>query len=113
MLKKINRISHNKDFDRVFKIGQSFYEKALGFKAAENSLNITRFGILINAKVSKKAVVRNRIKRQIREIIQAELPEIKDGYDLVVIVFPQILDKNFKEIRKFLENGFRKLNLYK
>jgi ribonuclease P protein component len=113
MLKKENRISLNKDFDRVFKTGQSFYGKVLGFKAAKNMLPDSRFGILISAKISKKAVIRNRFKRQLREIIHEELPKLKTGYDVVLIVLPLILDKNFEELKKFLIFGLEKLNLYK
>jgi len=113
VLKKINRIVKDKEFDRAFKIGQSFYDKNLGLKAVNNDLKITRLGILISTKVSKKAVVRNHFKRQIREIIRAELPKLKEGKDLVIIVFSQILDKNFEDIKKLLINGLTRLNLYK
>lgn len=112
MLKKENRIRLDKEFDRVFKAGQSFYGKEMGLKIAKNDLAVSRFGILINTKVSKKAVVRNKIKRQIRAIIEANLSRISNGYDLVIIVFPQILDKNFKEIEKILLSGFSRLKVY-
>ena len=112
MLKKINRIHLNKEFDRVFN-GQSFYGKSLGIKLAKNDLTITRFGIIVSAKVSKKAVARNRVKRQLREIVQQELPKLKNGYDAAFIVFKPILDKNFAEIKKLVEHDFKKLNLYK
>ncbi len=113
MLKQDNRISRNKDFDRVFKTGQSFYAKVLGAKAVKNDSMITRFGILVSTKVSKKAVIRNKIKRQIREISKAELNNLKKGYDVVLIVFPQILDKNFQELTEILKSSFKRLNLYK
>jgi ribonuclease P protein component len=113
MLKKSNRIRKNKEFDLVFKTGQSFYEKTLGFRIANNGLQKSRLGILISTKVSKKAVLRNHFKRQIREIFQAELPRLKTGKDLVIIVLPQILNKNFKDIEVFLRVGFKHLNLYK
>jgi len=103
----------NKEFDRAFKAGQSFYGKILGLKAVNNDLGLTRLGVLISTKVSKKAVVRNRFKRQIRDVVRAELPKIKEGKDLVIIVFPQILDKKFEDIKFFLDAAFKRLNLYK
>jgi len=113
MLKKTNRISYDKEFDRVFKSGQSFYGQVLGVRAAINERAETRAGILVSTKVSKKAVIRNRLKRQIREIFFAELPKLKSGYDLVIIVLPRILDKNFQEIETVLGAGFKALKLYK
>ncbi len=112
MLKKENRIRLDKEFDRVFKAGQSFYGKDLGFKLAKNNLEISRFGILINTKVSKKAVVRNKIKRQLRAVLEAKLDNISTGYDMVIIVFPLILDKKFKDIEKILLTGLNRLKIY-
>jgi len=113
MLEKKNRICLDKEFDRVFKTGQSFYGKVLGLKAAQNDLAESRFGLMVSLKVSKKAVVRNKIKRQLRSIIRQELPRLKNGKDVVIIVFPLILDKKIEEIRVFVKNGFERLNLYK
>lgn len=48
----------------------------------------TRIGISVSQKVSKKAVVRNRIKRQIRSIFRQLLPQLAPGWQLVVVVRP-------------------------
>jgi ribonuclease P protein component len=113
MLKKTNRITKDKEFDRAFKTGQSFYTKLFGIKAVNNDLPAVRLGVLVSTKVSKKAVIRNKLKRQIREIIQKELPNLKVGKDLVIIVFSQILDKNFLEIKEMITEGLKRLKLYK
>lgn len=113
MLAKNNRIRLDKEFDRVFKTGQSFYGKVLGLKVSPNTLGFTRFGIMVSLKVSKKAVIRNKVKRQIRSVISKELPALKTNKDVVIITFPLILDKKFKEIELVLKNGLEKLNLYK
>jgi ribonuclease P protein component len=113
MLEKNNRINLDKEFDRVFKTGQSFYAKVFGLKALSNNLLTTRFGILVGLKVSKKAVIRNKIKRQIRAIISKEIPRLKPGYDVVIVVFNLILDKEFTEIEDLLKKGLKKLDLYK
>lgn len=46
----------------------------------------TRIGISISKKVSKKAVIRNRIKRQIRAACRTLLPRISPGWKIVVSV---------------------------
>jgi len=113
MLEKKNRICLDKEFDRVFKTGQSFYGKVLGLKAAKNDLSVSRFGLMVSLKVSKKAVVRNKIKRQLRAIISKELPLMRPGVDVVIIVFPLILNKKIEEIRMLAKQAFIKLSLYK
>lgn len=113
MLAKENRISLDKEFDRVFKTGQSFYAKVLGLKTTVNDLGAARFGIMVGLKVSKKAVIRNKVRRQIREIIHSELPLLRSDRDTIIIVLRPILEKNFEEINQVIKAGFKKLNLYK
>ncbi len=113
MLKKINRLTKDKDFNNVFKSNNSSYDKIIGIKVVANKLYYCRFGILVNNKVSKKAVERNKIKRKIREIIQSKLLLFKQGYDCVIIVFPEIVNKEYQEIKGSIDKHFRKLKLYK
>jgi len=113
MLRSENRLTKNNDFDNVFKNGRSNYSRILGIKVIANNLDNTRFGILVGLKVSRQAVARNKIKRQIRAIIKNELPLCKNGYDLAIIVFPLILAKKYQEIESALHGCFKKLNLYR
>lgn len=45
-----------------------------------------RFAFIVSTKVDKRAAVRNRIKRLIREVVHRELPHIADCVDAVVVV---------------------------
>ncbi len=104
MLKKQNRITNKKDFDRAFKAGQSFYGKVVGLKLVINNLTHNRFGIIISAKVSKKAVERNRIRRSIREEIKNFLNQATTGQDFVFIVHPETNKLKPREIRLIINN---------
>jgi ribonuclease P protein component len=112
MLSRQNRLHLDKDFDRVFKQGRGFYGRFLSLKIKANDLPINRFGILVGTKVSKKAVDRNKIKRRIRAILRAENQQLKPGYDIVIVVFPLILAKKYKEIKEDLKNACQRLKLY-
>lgn len=111
MLKKQNRISKKKDFDRAFKAGQSFYGKIVGLKLVSNSLTESRVGIIISAKVSKKAVERNRLRRIIREKVKNFLNQTKIGQDFVFIVHPEANKLEAKEIRLIINNLLVKAGL--
>jgi ribonuclease P protein component len=113
MLEKKNRIRLNKEFDQVFKTGQSFYGKAFGVKVAKSTGQEIRLGVLVGTKISKKAVIRNKLKRQIREIIRQELSLLKEAQDLVVISLPSALELDFELLKADLQTIFRKLKLYK
>lgn len=100
MLPKKHRLINKKDFEKVFKTGQGRYAKILGIKFAKNNLENSRFGFIVSKKVSTKAVVRNKIKRQVREIIQLNLENIKNGLDIIIICHPEIANKKYQEIEK-------------
>jgi ribonuclease P protein component len=51
-------------------------------------LSPTRIGISISTKVSKRAVIRNRIKRQLRAAFRCLLPKLSLGWRVVVVVQP-------------------------
>lgn len=113
MLKKQNQLTKDKEFDNVFKNGKSSYDKIIGIKVIANNSDNSRFGILISTKISKKAIERNKIKRQIREIIRLDLEKILSGYDFIIITLAPVLGKTYQELEKSIHNHFKKLKLYK
>lgn len=113
MLPKANRLAKEKDFKKTFQKGKSFFTRILGLKALENGLAASRFGIVVSTKVSKKAVIRNKIKRQISEILRLKLDKTKTGYDVVIIALPAIVDKKYDEIEEQITSALKKLNLLK
>ena len=111
MLAKINRLTKDKEFDNVFKNGKSSYDKIIGVKAVVNQKENSCFGILVSTKVGRKAVERNRIKRQIREVLKSQLDKIAKSHDIVIIAFPYILGKKYKDIEQSIERHFKRLGL--
>ncbi len=96
-----------KEFEAVFKKGKTKAGKLVFLKILKNNLDNNRFGIIVSKKISKKAVIRNKIKRRLREIIKQA--HIKSGFDIVIITKPEIIDKNYQEIKNDFENLFKNL----
>ncbi|MFA6106153.1 MAG: ribonuclease P protein component [Patescibacteria group bacterium] len=113
MLPKPLKLTKSKEFDRVFSRGKAAYTDFVGIKCAKNSLEISRFGILTSVKVSKKATIRNKIKRRIRQILLTEMDLLKSGYDCAIICRPAIVEKDYREIKINLRHLFARLKLYK
>jgi ribonuclease P protein component len=63
----------------------------------------TRVGISISQKVSKRAVIRNRIKRQIRAGLRSLIGHMAPGWDLVVVVHPQAVECDYLQFLQELE----------
>ncbi|MES1022516.1 ribonuclease P protein component [Gloeocapsa sp. BRSZ] len=105
-LHKANRLQSRHDFRAVFREGirrngSHITLRALQRKAKHTANTAsgdlqqsellavpTRLGISVSTKVSKRAVIRNRIKRQVRAAFRNLLPRIAPGWLLVVIVHP-------------------------
>lgn len=102
MLPKQHRLTKSKDIEGVARRGGSFFTKILGIKYLPNRRTASRFVVVVGLKVHKKATKRNRSKRQIREVLRKHLGEIRSGFDVLVLVRPEILEKSFQEIEKAL-----------
>jgi ribonuclease P protein component len=111
MLPKINRLKKNNDFQKVFKSGRGFSEDFLFLKFLDNGLKISRFGFIISNKITKKATLRNKIKRKLRELVRQKLPKIKKGLDVVIVVRALPDTENFKKIEKVMDRLFSKAGL--
>lgn len=112
MIKKEQRLRKKKEIENVFKKGKSFYSDLLGIKALKNDLNFNRYCVVISANISKKAVERNKIRRQIKAILLTEDPFLKKGFDCLIISKKEILGNNFSVIKNTAQSALRKIGLY-
>ncbi len=60
-------------------------------------------GISISKKVSKRAVVRNRIKRQLKAIVRRLLPRLESGLRMVILVRSEALTYEYGQFLQELE----------
>jgi ribonuclease P protein component len=104
VLPRPHRLKHRRDFDAVYQRGIRRNSSYLSLRALRLSVDSpSRIGISISKKVSKKAVVRNRIKRQIRAILRQLLPRLKSGWDIVIGVRSQAVECDYQQFLQELE----------
>ena len=113
MLAKQLRLVKEKDFKKIFKQGQASYAKIFSIKVLANGLEVNRYGIIISAKVSKKAVERNKLKRQFRLAVKEFDKKLACGFDLVIMVFSAAKNQEYKFIKSELEKILLALKLFK
>ncbi len=70
-----------------------------------------QFGISVSQKVSKKAVIRNRLKRQIKAVIRLLLPMIQPGYQVVIVVKRNTSECKYEHFLRELEELFIKAEI--
>ena len=112
MLKKINRLRKRYQFSYVYKYGEhiSGYYTVLYFTPSKTK-NI-KIGLAVTKKVGH-AVVRNKIRRRLREIIKKQLPNLKQNYNIIVVAKDNIPNAKFDELLAEFKKLTKKANLVK
>lgn len=104
MLKKVYRITKDKEFQTIYRRGrfQSTALFSLHYLPSRNG--VSRIGIVVSKKISKKAVERNKIKRQVRAIASEIHKSLNNNFDIVIAVKKPALEANFEEMQKTLKH---------
>ena len=102
---KSDRIRKSKEYGALVRKGRRLSNRCFVFNHRANNLNRNRLGITASKKVGK-AVIRNRIKRVIREHFRNNRDKLGTGIDLNVIVRSESRSLSNEILVKQLENGF-------
>ncbi len=89
------------DFKQIYKKGSPSYNRDFKIIGLANSLENNRYGFSISKKFGK-AHERNRMKRQLREIVRLNDKRFPPGYDFVIIPKQTIKDEKYGRIEKSL-----------
>ena len=100
---KIVSIKENSDFKRLYYRGKSVVRKTVAVYFKKNKFYYNRLGITVSPKVGN-AVLRNRIKRVIKENYRL-LEGLSLGYDIVIVSRKRAAAASFYEIKKDLESA--------
>lgn len=101
MLHSRNRLKKKINFARIEIDGSMYQSKSFGMGMYNrNDDEPSHFGFIISTKISKKAVVRNRIKRIMSEVIRENLDKLKNGYDILFLIKHQAAKMSKEELEK-------------
>lgn len=121
-LPKIHRLKHRHAFNNVYQAGLRRSSPHLTLRAlkcfaanssasptsttaveSETSVLPTQLGVSVSQKVSKRAVDRNRIKRRIQAAFQQLLPQLANGWQLVVVARPSAMKCDYEQFLQELK----------
>lgn len=108
---KQNRLAKREDFNKVYRAGKSTanHQFVLYYKKKTDPPQL-RVGISVSKKVGN-AVVRNRIRRRVKEIVRLHLDRIEGEGDLIFIARKPVADMEYAEMKKSLLHVLKKAGL--
>ncbi len=116
MLPRKNRLVSNQDYKKVQTLGKSykgdFFRLSFLLFANEMSPAVgvsTKVGVIVSNKVSKKATLRNLIKRTVRDFMHEKLGTIPAGSKIAIVANPRAVGRGKGELLLDLETLFAKI----
>ena len=101
------RIKRRSEFLQIQKSGAKVHSRhfLVLTRPAESA---SRIGVVVTRKVDKRAVVRNYIRRCVREIFRVERPRFNAHFDIVIIAREGAAKCEFSEIKEELQASFKR-----
>ncbi len=109
-MKKINIVKDSRDFTKIIKTFEPYKCRNFIIYVENSNDNIYRFGISVSKKIGN-AVIRNKIKRRIKSIVDKK--DYKKGFNCIIIVRKSVVDLDYKSLEKSLFDAIKRLKLEK
>lgn len=86
MLAQQHRLAKESDIRAVLRRGRAFHSPTMVLRVLRAPHTTRRWTVVVGTKVSKKAVIRNKVKRRIRAIVREKFDRFPKGYDYLVLM---------------------------
>lgn len=105
-------LKKNSDFRRLYSKGKSVVTPYLVLYCRRNRLGVNRLGYTVSTKLGH-AVVRNRVRRRLREIYRLNSQALKTGWDIVVVARSRCVGARYQRMNAAFLDACGKLDLLK
>ena len=90
-------LKKNSDFRRLYAKGKSAVTPYMVVYCRRSRGQTNRLGYTVSAKLGH-AVVRNRIRRRLREIYRLHAAELCTGFDIVIVARSRCIDAEYRKM---------------
>ena len=105
------RLKRSADFARLREQGRAWHHPFVILSVAPNDLGYNRFGFVTGRRLGG-AVVRNRVRRLLREAVRIALPRLKTGFDVVFIARNPVVGQPYSKVTAALDDLFSRADLW-
>lgn len=103
-------LKENSVFRRLYYRGQSTGNRFLVVYCRRNGLQVSRLGLTTSTKLGH-AVVRNRVRRRLREVYRLQESSLHKGYDIVIVARSAAVEAEFSDLTHAFSSAVQKLGL--
>lgn len=103
-------LKKNSDFRRLYSKGKSAVNPYVVVYSRRNREKVNRLGYTVSTKLGH-AVVRNRVRRRLREIYRLNSHRFKSGYDIVIVARMRCVGAEYKKLEAAVLEACKKLEL--
>lgn len=103
-------LKKNSDFRRLYSKGKSAVNPYLAVYCRKNRSDTNRLGYTVSTKLGH-AVVRNRVRRRLREIYRLNAASLSSGWDIVVVARVRCVGAEYASIEAAFLDACRRLGL--
>lgn len=108
MLPQHERLRNREDFALLRKDGTRYSQRCLSLIVLKEHSERRLAGYIVSKRISKKAVVRNRVKRRLRASFEKQMKHVKPGSILLFIARPNAATSEFSELDKQVNHLLKK-----
>ena len=103
-------LKKNSDFRRLYSKGKSAVNPYMVVYCRKNGCRCNRLGYTVSTKLGH-AVVRNRVRRRLREIYRLASPMLKTGWDIVIVARSRCVKADYWAMDRAFLSACAKLGL--
>ena len=111
-MKRTMTVKENYEFRRIYAKGRSGVSPYLVVYVRPNRRGRNRLGVTVSTKLGH-AVVRNRVRRRLREIYRLNAPALKTGYDIIIVARARCVGAEYAKMDRAFLSACEKLGLMK
>jgi ribonuclease P protein component len=111
LVKAVYRLKSSREFAHTYRNGKSAACKSLVLVYVRTGSDRLKAGFSVSKKIGK-SVVRNKVKRRLREAFSKLIPQLRQDYYYVFIARKGIVEDDYKAIADSVSYLLKKANLF-